>query len=182
MDTVVWIVGTVILIAASVFGALLFSEMIQSILEKDRAWFGILLAFIGLILLEAAAYSWLPGRFGYSVTLFEGAFTLEDGAVLSNLGGILFAQGAAIAFFLAKYLWSVIRKKERFNGKFFLLDLFFMLMFFVAGSRLYDQSDIIALTKDEAVRSRFLLVFGLGGVLMLIIGFRVIIRKWSSGT
>ncbi len=180
MDTVVWIVGMLILIAASVFGALLFSEMIQSVLQKDGAWFGILLAFLGLMLVEAALYSWLPGRFGYMVTLFEDAFKLEDGAVLSNFGGILCAQGAAIAFFLAKYLWSVIRKKEKFNGKFFLLDLVFMIVLFAAGAHLYENPDIVALTKDESVRTRLLLVCGIGGALMLFTGIRVVLRKWSS--
>ena len=118
MDTVVEIIGSLLLIAVDIFIAILFSEMIESILHKDRLWTGILPLIFGIIMLQASVYSWLPGRFGYAIQLFDGAITLQDGATLSNLGAILVVQALAIGIMLVKYIWSAIRKKTHFVGFF----------------------------------------------------------------
>lgn len=172
MDFVFEIAASLILVVVALMAALLFSEMIDAILKKNRIWFSFLLIVLGLMLAEAAVYSWLPGRLGYKIEFFEGAFALDDGAVLSNLGGIFFAQAIAIIFTLAKYIWSCIRKKEVFSGKFFLLDFLFMLVFGAAGISLFQNDSAIELTKAESVRTPLLLAFGIGGALMILLGSR----------
>ena len=171
MDFIIEVGGSLLLIAVAVIGAFLFTEMIEAILGKNRIWFSLLLLVLGIMLVEATVYSWLPGRFGYQVELFEGAIVLEDGALLSNLGGIFAAQGFAILFALAKYVWSGIRKKG-FSWKVFLLELLFMVLFIAAGLALFQNDEAIAVTKDESVRSQLLPAFGIGGALMILLGVR----------
>ena len=172
VGTVVETVATLLLIAVDIVVAVLFGEAITSILQKDRMWKGLLLIVAGIIMLQAAVYSWLPGRFGYAVQLFEGAFTLEDGATLSNLGALLIVQALAIMILLGKNLWSVIRKKSKFHGKFFLLELLFMILFGFAGASLFENEEIIALSKDPSVHDNLLIGLFAGGIILVIIGIR----------
>ncbi len=178
MDTIIEIVGSLLLAVVAIVAAMLFTEMIEAILKKNRVWFSFLLLILGIMLAETAVYSWLPGRFGYKVEYFDGAFSLDDGAVLSNLGGILLAQAVALVFTLAKYLWSCIRKKESFNGKFFLLDFLFMLVFGAAAVSLFQNDSAIALTKAESVRTSLLLAFGVCGTLMILLGIHGVKKKY----
>ena len=171
MDFIIEVGGSLIIVAIAVVGAVLLSEMFEAILGKDKIWFSLLLLVLGIMLVEAAVYSWLPGRYGYQVEMFEGAFTLDDGAVISNLGGIFLAQGLAILFALAKYIWSGIRKKG-FSWKVFLLETLFMALFIAGGAALFQNGEVIALTKDETLRNQLLLAFGIGGAVMILLGVR----------
>lgn len=172
MTTVFEIIATLLLIAVAAAGAVMFSLMIQAILEKNRKWACFLLTVLGMALAEAAVYSWLPGRLGYTVSLFEDAIALEDGAALSNLGGIFAAQAAAIGFGLAAYAWSGIRKKAVFSWKAFLLELLFLVLFAAAGLALYQNDRVIVLTKEASVRTPLLLSFAGGGAIMIAAGVR----------
>lgn len=169
MDFIVELGGSLILVAVAVVVAVLLTEMINAILSKDKHWFSLLLLVLGIMLAEAAVYSWLPGRFGYKVEMLEGAFSLDDGAVISNLGGIFLAQGCAFAFTLAKLIWSGIRKKG-FSWKVFLLELLLMALFFAGAAALFQNDQMLALTKDESVRTPLLLGFGFGGALLILLG------------
>lgn len=169
MDFIIEVGGSLIVVAIAVLGAILLTEMLQAILNKDKSWFSFLLLVLGIMLAEAAVYSWLPGRFGYTVEMLEGAYTLDDGAVISNLGGIFLAQGVALAFALVKYIWSGMRKKG-FSWKVFLLELLFTALFIAGGVALFQNDEMIALTKDESVRTQLLLAFGIGGALLILLG------------
>ena len=177
MDTVVEIIGSLLLITVDIFIAFLFSEMIESILHKDRMWMGILPLILGIIMLQAAVYSWLPGRFGYAIQLFDGAITLQDGATLSNLGAILVVQALAIGIMLLKYIWSAIRKENRFVGKFFALEVLFLLLFGTAGVLLFENDDMIALSKDSSISSALLSGLFFGGLLLVTLGIMTMKRS-----
>ena len=172
MTTVFEIIAALLLVAVAAAGAVMFSLMIEAMLEKNRIWFCFLLIVLGMMLAEAAVYSWLPGRLGYTISLFEDAIALEDGAVLSNLGGIFAAQAAAIGFGLAAYAWSGVRKKAAFSWKAFLLELLFLVLFAAAGIALYQNDRVIALTKEDSVRTPLLLAFAGGGAVMIAAGVR----------
>ena len=165
------VIGDLLMIVVAVAGAIMFSEMIEAMLRKDRMWLSFLLLVLGIMLAETALYSWIPGRFGRYVELFEGAFTLEDGSVLSNLGGILAAQGVAILFALAKQAWDGIRKRG-FSWKLFLLETLFSALFIAGGAVLYQNEGAIAVTKDETARTLLLLAFSIGGAVMVFLGIR----------
>lgn len=179
-ETIILIAANLGLVVVDVFLAVLFSEMIESILTKDRSWFGFLLVILGSILLQAAVYSWLPGHFGYTIELLEGAIPLKDGAVFSNLGALLVAEAVAIGFLLVKYVWSVIRKKSSFQGKFFVLENIFMIIFGVAGIALFENEDIIAFSSNPEIHTTILIAMSATGFVLIAAGVRSIKKKWGT--
>lgn len=177
ISTVIEIIATLLLVAIDIVIALLFSEAINSLLQKNRLWVGFIGTVMGIIMLQAAVYSWLPGRLGYAVQLFDGLITLEDGATLSNLGALLLVQALAIAILLGKNIWSVIRKKAKFHGKYFALELLFMFLFGFAGTQLFENEKMIALSKEPTIHSNILISLFICGFLLVIFGIRFIRRK-----
>lgn len=171
MDTICLIVFNIGLMVIDVLVALLFSEMIRRILLKDRSWVHFLIMVLGSVLLQAAVYSWLPGRLGYVVQYFEDLIVLRDGAVLSNLGAMLVAQALAIAIVLVKHIWAAIRKKERFSGKYSLLMLLFSVMMGFAGASLFENEAAIAFSDDPR-QSWLLPALFFCGLLLLTAGIR----------
>lgn len=133
---------TLVLIAVDLAVAFMFTFMIEEILSKGKLWFPLLLMITGIIFLQASVYSWLPKKLGLEFQLMDGAITLRDGALFSNLGALLIAQGVGIAFALVKHLWEVIRKKSRFLSAAFALELLFTILFIAAGASLFKEDPV----------------------------------------
>jgi hypothetical protein len=139
MQNIATVLCTIVLIIIDLAVALLFTFMIEEMLRKDQKWFPLLLTILGILLLQAAVYSWLPARMGMEIQILDGAIVLRDGALFSNLGALLLAQGIAIGIALCKHLWGVIRKREKFAGAAFWIELAFLAAFFAGGSSMFEE-------------------------------------------
>ena len=102
------------------------------------------------------------------IQLIEGVITLRDGALFSNLGALLIAQGAGIAIALFRHLWSVIRRKSKFLGAAFTLELLFLAIYFTAGFSLFKEEP----SASEVVSSGILVSLAAIGAGLLIAGIR----------
>ena len=140
MNELVLQVVTVSLVLIDIIVAIIYTTSIELIYEKNRAWVFCFLFWLGIVLLQAVLYSWLPGRIGAEMTYMGEAIVLEDGALIRNCGYIILIHELGIGYALLKYIWNVIRKKERFNGKFFMLE-FFIGALLCAVAILLMQSD-----------------------------------------
>ena len=168
MQDIISVIATLLLIAVDLTVAFLFSFMIEEILARSRRWIYLLMIITGIILLQAAVYSWLPGRTGMEIQLMDGAVTLRDGALFSNLGALLIAQGIGIGIALIKHLWSVIRKQSKFLGAAFVLELLFLVLFIAAGASLFKEQP----SAGETVSSGILIGLAAAGAVLLTAGIR----------
>ena len=169
MQDILSVVFSLILIAVDLAVAFMFTFMIEELLSKRKLWFPLLITIAGIILLQASVYSWLPRKLGLEFQLMDGAITLRDGALFSNLGALLIAQGVGIAIALAKHLWDVIRKKARFLGAAFTLELLFTVLFIAAGASLFKEDPI----PGETVSSGTLAGLTALGAVLLTAGIRM---------
>ena len=101
----------------------IFKSMMEEILNKSLAWIGFLVFWIGLLLFQTGLYTWIPGRFGYELSAFDGVFTFKDKAIIYNLGLQLVLHALAIGAAFARYLWRIITRKTKFQANVFFLEL-----------------------------------------------------------
>lgn len=138
------IVNFIVSLSIAIFDYVVFSfftSMINEILDKSRSWLRYLSLWIGLLLFQTGVYTWLPGRFGYAITVYDGAVIFRDNAIIYNLGIQLLLHALAIGAALAKYLWKTIRKKVKFLANAFFLELLIVIVCAVAGGMLIDYEE-----------------------------------------
>ena len=168
MQDIFSIIATLALVVVDVGVAFTFTSMIESLLSKDRIWISLLMIITGIILLQASVYSWLPQKIGMEFQLLDGAITLRDKALFSNLGALLIAQGIGIAFALAKHLWGAIRKKNRFYGAAFALELLFLVLYIAGGSALFHEDPVVG----ESASDGTLIGLAAAGAFLLAVGIK----------
>lgn len=111
-----------------VFVAYLYYNSIVVLLGGDRKTsFRIIFSCIGILFVLTAVCTWVPGRFGYAVSIYdESLIILEDGAFFINLAIVFFVEAFAIFVGLLKYLWSSLRKKTVFDIRFVGLEVLYI--------------------------------------------------------
>ena len=72
MRDILSVIATLLLIAVDLTVAFLFSFMVEEMLARSSRWIYLLMIITGIILLQAAVYSWLPGRTGMEIQLMDG--------------------------------------------------------------------------------------------------------------
>lgn len=145
---------------------------IRFLLQKNRLWIRYFLIGIGVLLFQTALFSWLPGRVELEYSLFEGTLVFEDGALFHNLGFLLLAYSMGIGIMVLKYLWQVIRKKESFSGKLFLLEVVFCAVGCVLSVPLINNTYVIHFEGGEAAGTIVLLILAVVGAILVIWGFK----------
>ena len=172
MKDFVFVFVTISLVLIDVFVAQLFSGGIELMLEKSRGWIYMFLLWMGILFLQAAFYSWLPGRIGGEITLFDGLFVLEDGALIRNLGYLLMAHVLGIGMALGKYLWDVIRKRERFYGKMVAMEVVVGGVCCCLAAWLMKSEYVFHFNGGESVGKIVMITLALIGAVFVFLGFR----------
>ena len=172
MKDFVFVFVTISLVLIDVFVAQLFSGGIEMMLEKNKGWIFIISLWMGILFLQAAFYSWLPGRIGGEISLFDGLFVLEDGALIRNSGFLLMAHVIAIGMALGKYLWDVIRKRERFYGKMVALEIVVGGVCCCLAVRLMKSEYVIHFNGGESIGKIVMITLALIGAVFVFLGFR----------
>lgn len=144
----------------------LFNDCTRLFLEKKSRWFRELVLCLLLLVYLAALYSWLPTKVGYEISYFEDEFVLRAGAFYQNLGLLCLITALGVLLALFKYLWHLIRRKTKFSGKFFLLELFLIAAFGYAFIRLNTNETI--LTYDPASEQKYIIGYIAAGVFLFI--------------
>ena len=144
----------------------LFNDCTRLFLEKKSRWFRELVLCLLLLVYLAALYSWLPTKIGYEISYFDGALVLKAGALYQNLAILCLITALGVLISLFKYLWHLIRRKTKFSGKFFLLELFLIAAFGYAFYRLNLNETI--LTYDPAVEQKNIIGYIAAGVFLFI--------------
>lgn len=150
--------------------AFVYTEGIRSLLEKNRLWIYCLMFWAGILAIQTLLYSWLPGRIGAEINIFDGLFVLEDGALIRNLGYLVLAHAVAIVFALGKYLWNVARKKERFYGKMFMLQAAACCIFCFIGSMLAKSEYVYDYKGGENLGKAVMILLALAGGVFVFLG------------
>lgn len=118
MGDIVFLILTVGVIALDTVEYLLFALSVVALLEKDKKWYRGLLASIGVLLFMTVLYTWMPAIIGGELSFFDELITLRDGALFQNLGILLLLHAFSILSVIVKDLWKVVRRKEKFSGRF----------------------------------------------------------------
>ncbi len=111
MDFVLVLVS-ISLIVFDLFVIMVYNEGIQLLLQKKRRWFLFFLLWMVILFFQTAFYSWLPGRIGAELSLFDGLIVLEDGALIRNLGYMIIAHYLGIGCGIAKYMEGDPRERS----------------------------------------------------------------------
>lgn len=169
MDMVIHFVLLIVLLMIDIFGWFILNDSLTNFLNhKKGAWvtFG---GWIILIIGATLLYSWMPGRMGYTVQLLEGAVTLEDGAILSNLGWMCLAQAVLLGFALLKQIWAGIRQK-RFFWKQMLIELVLIAGLSLVAEKLMDHPYKVVFSESSGLAYAVLIVLCGGSLLILFKG------------
>ena len=172
MKDVIFAFVTISLVLIDLILASAYTEGIRSLLEKNRFWIYCLLFWMGILAVQTALYSWLPGRIGAQITVFDGMFVFEDGALIRNLGNLLLAHALAIGLALLKYLWNVLRKKDRFYGKMFLLEAVICGILCFFGIRLIKSEYVVHFEGGQNIGTIVMAFLAVAGAVAVVLGFR----------
>ena len=135
--------------ACEIVSAYYYGDCVDRLLKKDRRWINSLLGCISIMLILTLIFTWLPGRIGYEVTLIdEELITLKDGALFQNLALMCVAQAFAIVLAVVKYLWAVIRRKQKFSFPFLAVEFLFAAAFVTAAVYLAQNDTVIPFKED----------------------------------
>ena len=148
--------------------AYFYSDCIDRLLNKDRRWINGLLGSVSIMLILTLVYTWLPGRIGAEVTLFEELITLKDGALFQNLAMMSIAQALAIGIAVVKYLWAVIRRKQKFSLPFLAVEFLFAAAFCTAGVYLAQNETVIPFENDTGAAYVVTGLIALAGLILFI--------------
>ncbi len=133
----------------AIISAYFYGDCVERLLEKDRRWINSLLGSLSIMLLLTLIYTWLPGRIGCEVTLIdEELITLKDGALFQNLALMCIAQAFSIVLIVAKHLWAVIRRKQKFSFLFIAVECLFAAAFVTAAVYLAQNDTVIPFKGD----------------------------------
>ena len=154
---------TILLGVVDFIAAIVYSEGIELLLQKNRLWFRPIMLWVGILLLQTAVFTWLPGHVGVQITMLEGLIVFEDGALIKNLCILLYTHAASIAILLCKYLWNVICKKTLFNPKFFLLELVVCFVLCIIATRLLFGNHLIYSGGGDTTDPMVLWIFAVVG-------------------
>ena len=149
MTDIISIILTVASVLISFMAVACYNEGIEMLVNKNKGWSFFFLLWLGILLFQDGLFSWLPGRFGLELSFFDGLISFEDGAFIHNLGILLFEFTFLIGLALIRYIWHALRKKVKFSGKFFFLDLVFGALCAYAGSRLVQNPEKIDFSADQ---------------------------------
>ena len=138
-----------------------YNEFGKRLLTRDRLWIRFLILWVGLFLFKTGLYTWIPGKLGFQIEVFEGLITLKDADLAGNLAVLLFVHALCIGLALLGHLWRAIRKKVRFSWKFVLLELATIALFVLLGQWAVNKAKEMPVAEDH----RSLLMMGLGLVL-----------------
>ena len=163
MQDIIYIFVTFGLVVVDIVVALLYADAIQMLLEKDLRCVFFFLMWIGILLLQTGLFSWLPGRTGSEISMLDGLIVFEDGALVRNFGSLLFVHAAGIGMSIAKNLWEVIRRRARFYGKLFLLQVATCALFGYLGIVLMENGYTVHFQGGEKAGSAVLLVIAAVG-------------------
>ena len=144
----------------------LFNDCTRLFLEKKSRWFHEFLLCLMLLAYTAVLFSWLPTKIGYEIYYFDGALVLKAGALYQNLSILCLITALSVLISLFKFLWHLIRRKTKFSGRFFLLELFLIATFGYASIRLSTNETI--LTYDPAVEQKNIIGYIAAGVFLFI--------------
>ena len=172
MRDIIFLFCTVGIVAFEFVVGFFLTESMRGILRKDKHWYVPLFICIGLMLFLAALYSWLPGRLGAAVTIFDGALVFEDGAFVKNFGIMFGLQAFGTVLSLCRYLWSVIRKKEKLYGKVILLELAYAAVFGFICAFLVKNDQVIEIKGGKTAATIVLIVLAALGVALFVIGIK----------
>lgn len=154
--------------ACEMVSAYLYSDCVERLLEKDRRWINSLLGSVSIVVMLTLIYTWLPGRIGAEVTLFEEMITLKDGALFQNLALMSVAQAFAIVLAVLKYLWNVIRRRARFRFLFLVIELMFAALFVTAAVYLGQNETVIPFREDTQAAYLVTGLIAAAGILLLL--------------
>ncbi len=120
---IVSVLATLPILFFEMIASIIYSIFVQGILAKDPIWKRCLGLWVGLLLVQTGIYTWVPGKLGLVVRYFDGLIQFVDGALITNLSLVMFLHAGGIGLAMLGYLWKVIRKQVKFNGKYVLLEL-----------------------------------------------------------
>ena len=163
---------TISLVLIDLIVVLLFNECIQLLFQKDRQWFRLFLFWLGILFVQTALYSWLPGRVGAELSLYDGTFVLEDGALIRNLGYIILAHVVGFVLSLLKYIWHVITGKDKIRWKPVLLETAIICAIAVIASQLIRSEYVIHFAGGEALGKAVMIILAVIGGSAVVMGFR----------
>lgn len=155
----------------NVWESFLFTEALNYLLEKNGQWIRFMLKWSGLILLETALVSWLPGRTGMQIVILDNEEVFTDGALFHNLGILLLLHAACVGLATAKDVWAVIRKRKVFSGKLLFLETVSCVVSALIGIQLVHSEYVMHFEGGEEVGNFVMILIALiggGGFLYLL--------------
>lgn len=164
MKDLIFVAVTMSIILVDFFVLQFYIESIKLLLQKKRKWIVFLLFWIGIILLQTLFYSWLPGRMGGEISYFDGLIVLQDGALIRNCGFIILVHEMAIGISLLKYIWNVIRKRDKFYAKLFFAELLVGILFTVISIPLIRNDYVVTFKGGGALASIVTVILALIGI------------------
>ncbi len=145
----------------------LYNDAIQRILDKKKGWVNRLLLAVLVLVYVTTLYTWLPHKLGFQITLMDGEIPIEGGAIYTNLTIMFGATAVAIVLGLLGHIWRAMRRKVKFNGKFFLLEVLFIAAFVFAATRFIERADII-LEYPPETDTKYIAAFILVGIFLIV--------------
>ena len=149
----------------------IFSAMVNYILLKDRRWLNYLLIWVVILLSETVCFTLLPSQAGFVIS-FGDVTEYESGALISNFGRILLVHAFCMILAVFGFLWNVIRKRKRFDGKFLLLEAVICGICIFLGIRCLESEYIMHFESGDSTGKILLVFFGLIGFLSMYLGMR----------
>ena len=171
MDFVLVLVS-ISLILIDFFVIMVYNDGIQLLLQNNRHWVLSFLLWMVILFFQTAFYSWLPGRIGTDLYLFDGLIVLEDGALIRNLGYMIIAHYLGIVCGIAKYLWKVVRGKDRLNWKLVLLEIAFGGVFCFLAVLLIRSEYVLRFEGGETIGTTVMSILSVVGGAAVFLGFR----------
>ena len=171
---------TVVLAFSGLFTAHIFSAMVNYILLKDRRWLNYLLIWVVILLSETVCFTLLPSQAGIEILVEDTDIVYESGALISNFGRILLVHAVCMILAVFGFLWNVIRKRERFDAKFLLLEVVICSICVFLGARCLDSEYIMHFENGDSTAKILLVFFGLIGFLSMYLGIRDLLSPTTA--
>ncbi len=168
-DFIVPIAATLPIIAFELIVAVVYTFLVESILKKSPAWIIRFLAiWVGLLLFQTGIYTWLPGKLGLVVAFMDGEVEFTDGALIRNLALVMFMHSLGIGLSMLSHIWKAIRKKEKFNGKFVLIEIAVIAILIFLGIQVMNRAETEVIPADQSKIIGMIVV----GLLLALWGYR----------
>ena len=158
------------LVMLKLWESFIFTDALDSLLEKNGRWIKPMLKWAGLILFETALVSWLPGRTGMQIVILDDVEVFTDGAVFRNLGVLLLLHAAGVGLAAAKHVWAVIRKRKALSGRLLFLEIVSCAASVLIGIKLVQSDYVMQFEGGEEAGNIVMILLALiggGGFLYL---------------